>query len=861
MTETPDFDNMTPEQIMAWMETLAKRQGASEGFTTSADAEVAEIDASTVDQSVLDQEYIPYGWKKEDWYAHLEKEKAQKQVKQASAPAPVQPPAPIPVPAPIPQPVAEPAPANDTPDFDKMSPEEIMAWMEKLAERQGASEGFTTSNSQREAVKAAEIDASTVDQSVLDQEYIPYGWKKEDWYAHLEKEKAQKQSKQATPPAPQPIQEVSNDFDVLATPSLDDFFNTPSINDADLERITASLDEEETVPSVNPMDWLAGLANDADTDSLNLASLGNELASLQTASPMSSGDPLDWLAGLAAPNESPLDLAFGQDELVVEENAPVGTTGIDPMAWLETLASSEGADPAELITPANVPIERPATLATDGPGYRPYSFEEPTDIDPIPLAELFQDDAISVNDAEAWLDSLASNVSQPRDMSDSVRAQSSEAEDPLAVIQALEKGGDVSPQDVASFFEKMFDRAEQSDEDTPLIAMDSPPIVAEIPDWLQAEMGTMPVVESAPVSDEALLAQLGFTEDAVIDEGAFSAQFAIEDDATEEADFLEEDDDALPVAEMPAWLLEDLDGEEDETVADIFAHEAPVQSATATAPKPNNFQIDESDPWVMALTTEVENEAELQSWYERQLNQIEPENIPNALQSAMFPIETELMNGRAQDVPMWLVGEELATSQQVVETPQIEVSELPDWLQETPVDDVPDWLNVSDSAGAGELPDWLAGADVDISADDIPDWLRETVEEERTPETFFTEAVSKPVEPPKPQPTITAAPVVVQPAISPAPVPQRATKIDVGGMLKTAREKLSVDIGESLKAYETVVLANTALGEVVTDLTKALGDKTNKTNPAIYRVLGDALMRQGNLQEALETYRKALNLL
>ena len=33
----PNFDAMTPEEIMAWMESLAKRQGAdSSGFTTAA---------------------------------------------------------------------------------------------------------------------------------------------------------------------------------------------------------------------------------------------------------------------------------------------------------------------------------------------------------------------------------------------------------------------------------------------------------------------------------------------------------------------------------------------------------------------------------------------------------------------------------------------------------------------------------------------------------------------------------------------------------------------------------------------------------------------------------------------------------
>ena len=39
---TPDFDPMTSEEMMAWMESLAKRQGAKEGFTAEANVDIAE---------------------------------------------------------------------------------------------------------------------------------------------------------------------------------------------------------------------------------------------------------------------------------------------------------------------------------------------------------------------------------------------------------------------------------------------------------------------------------------------------------------------------------------------------------------------------------------------------------------------------------------------------------------------------------------------------------------------------------------------------------------------------------------------------------------------------------------------------
>jgi tetratricopeptide (TPR) repeat protein len=110
------------------------------------------------------------------------------------------------------------------------------------------------------------------------------------------------------------------------------------------------------------------------------------------------------------------------------------------------------------------------------------------------------------------------------------------------------------------------------------------------------------------------------------------------------------------------------------------------------------------------------------------------------------------------------------------------------------------------------------------------------------------------------------APVVVPPApapqSSPAPIIPAAASIDVGAALQEARSKVQAgDIEVSLQNYEAVVRANQQLDEVVKDLSSLLDQEVHKKNPTVYRVLGDGLMRQGNLQAALDTYRRALNLL
>src|SRR3954463_16284097 len=93
----PDFDNMSQEEIMAWMETLAKRQGASEGFTTAADMDIAEVDPSTAVINEPEGGYVPYGQERT-------------QPVKPAAPAPVTPPPAPQKPAAPPAAAAPPAP-------------------------------------------------------------------------------------------------------------------------------------------------------------------------------------------------------------------------------------------------------------------------------------------------------------------------------------------------------------------------------------------------------------------------------------------------------------------------------------------------------------------------------------------------------------------------------------------------------------------------------------------------------------------------------------------------------------------------------------------------------------------------------
>jgi hypothetical protein len=55
--EFPDFENMSPEEQMAWLESLAKRQGANQSeFTTAADLDIPIPENAVVDEPG----YVPY---------------------------------------------------------------------------------------------------------------------------------------------------------------------------------------------------------------------------------------------------------------------------------------------------------------------------------------------------------------------------------------------------------------------------------------------------------------------------------------------------------------------------------------------------------------------------------------------------------------------------------------------------------------------------------------------------------------------------------------------------------------------------------------------------------------------------------
>ncbi len=243
----------------------------------------------------------------------------------------------------------------------------------------------------------------------------------------------------------------------------------------------------------------------------------------------------------------------------------------------------------------------------------------------------------------------------------------------------------------------------------------------------------------------------------------------------------------------------------------------------------------------------------------------------------------------------------------------------PDWLSDlspkpsdrSTIEDVPDWLHASStesarpasgvpqspSTGSGsalDLPDWLAGLDNEVAAapqsettsGDVPAWLQPEAEPEpqvtepahpadwQPVETkLFVEEppvkeekvlVEAPSQPEKPAPTPEQK-VVEQPRSTPAqvvrPKPAAKTKVVINGSsFVNAKSELGRgNIAAALDIYGKLIRKGKALEDIIHELRDAL--YRYPVEVPIWQTLGDAYMRANRLQEALDAYTKAEELL
>ena len=101
------------------------------------------------------------------------------------------------------------------------------------------------------------------------------------------------------------------------------------------------------------------------------------------------------------------------------------------------------------------------------------------------------------------------------------------------------------------------------------------------------------------------------------------------------------------------------------------------------------------------------------------------------------------------------------------------------------------------------------------------------------------------------------------PADQPAPIkPGKPPPPGLKAAIFSARDKVKAEnLADALLDYETLLGTTAGLQWVVHDMRGLIAQKKYRGNPSVHRVLGDALMRQGHLDAALNVYRHALSLL
>ncbi len=884
----PDFDSMTPEELMAWMETLAERQGAVEGFTTEKRVDIAEVDPDSAADT--GPGYIPYGMSEEEWAkrsAKEDEERAQRiEERRKAREASQQPPAqqPAPAPAPEPEPAAPAASGGGEPDFDNMTPEELMAWMETLAERQGAVEGFTT----EKRVDIAEVDPDSA--ADTGPGYIPYGMSEEEWAkrsAKEDEERAQRieewrktreasqqpPAQQPAPAPPSPIEEMpelddlEDSEEIEPAASLEDFA-LPDFDDVSMDEST---DVSEAAEPAG-LDWLENLAAEqgGDFGEMDLSGLGDELANLDLSglededAVTEASDPMEWLNEMSGEDQPTFDLGeIEAEQPPFAAQQPAADEDVDPIEWLESLAARQENPPdtEEFMTSADLDIPIPDEIEeAEAPGYEDYAFEDTDAMASVPMPDFDDIDALDQvshddpDDPVAWLDSLASqqgNQAQddsapaPDDEADTDEVEETDAD----VLEKLNQGIS-DPNDMENWMSALLEKGasrtdvpdyiEEEEEDEA--------IQAQIPDWLLEQVGAPPEMEgqSPAVSEED------------------------DEDMADLPDGLDDIDAPIDETEIPDWLQEDVvDTSEMENIFEeqpqAPADETPAASVEAPAAE---LDVDTDDPWVQAFEEE-RTQSGVPDWYKERLANAETQENPTVeLAEASFDEETRLPAGQLEAVPDWLGG-----SGEAPPTPEpAEEAELvpadTSWLQgmieeddQIDDDDMPDWLRESASgeenvepavAAVTEGTSWLESADIETN-ENIPDWLLETVDDDSQQVVVTPDA--EPQAPPQPEKA-----EMVPAATSPAPpVP---VDIDVEQTLQSARQKIEANEVESgLHDYEAIVRVNAQLDVVVNDLSTLVNKPQFKQSATAHRVLGDGLMRQGKLQDALDTYRKALNLL
>ncbi len=602
-----------------------------------------------------------------------------------------------------------------------------------------------------------------------------------------------------------------------------------------LNNLSAPQDEKHVAPHVpTPADI---------PDWLSVSGLGESQPATPTAKPVA-----DWLGDLDIPKDKPPAQPqpvadWLKDLTPVSEEQPLSALVSGPgtseaeqdeaLKWLESLAAKQGAKPEELLTRPeertdNLPdwvdhvTAAPVQPAPAAPEL--YIPEKPIEVeaepfygDLSPVSKSPGTGPLEQDEAMKWLESLAEKqgakedelITAPGERSAVAPSWLGDVQNPPTELSALVSGPGTSESEQDDALKWLESLAMKQGAKPEELITKPEERHEELPDWV-AKVGEPPIESTQPMPE------MPAEEASPSEVDAWFSSLAQPDQAS-----------PTPMPwEIPA----------SETPAESVSFESPAAEASP-----------EAFPWE---SDAEETAAEPKPW-EIPASEAPAESVSFESPAAEASLEASSWKIAAKETQT----EPLPWETFVAETP---AAEIPAVVSADAVADVSDWLKNLDephpaapvTPDTEELPDWLK----DMSADDeppapapIPEW--KPVDEGAASQVVAVE---------------TAAQVTAMPEPAPqTPLRLRSTSSlrdkdvsfinDARGLL----DKGSLD--DAMSSYTKLIKKGKLLEEVLEDLNEIV--YRHPVDVIVWQTMGDAYMRSNRLQEALDAYTKAEELL
>ena len=630
--------------------------------------------------------------------------------------------------------------------------------------------------------------------------------------------------------------------------------------------------------SANEFDFLNPPAGEAEpSPTMDFDFLKDPGKQPETTSAPSSTEDFDFLNEFAAEAEQ-LAPASTSEPSTKENLGMSEKEQDDSFAWLENLAAKQGATEGLLTTPEERREEEPEWVkqAKDLSAEQP-SVAQPTgSLEDLGKSEREQDDSF------AWLESLAAKQGATEGLL--TKPEDRLEEEPEWIRQA--KSLKDQPQEVPS--------AQTTPEETQEIpASELPGSIEELGKtereqddsfaWLESLAAKQGATEGLLTTPEErreeepewvkqakdLSAEQPPTPEQVpsMEDTSMWLRSLEEKDATESEPSLAENDTEIwlrkleateetpsqpvepaPSEELPAWMQDIEEDRSSETLFNIPINELRPESAEKEA-----TELPGATEWMSSI--EQESVIESVPPAEEQMSEIPAEEIPSWL-SELDKEEEQAVTSTPldADLPAWLRDE---TGESVVEPTRIEPTHAADW-KPTQIE-----------------PEPIAEQPMTQTPEPEPEQEPITAQSQMTtPEPVMEPVMAQPEAQPPQLETADVVSIIeekiaaVQEPTPPAEPPRKVVKpkgtgklsMPMDPVLGQARSELAGSkLNSALESYNRLVKKGRFLDEVIYDLRDASYRFPVDVN--IWQSLGDAYMRANRLQDALDAYTKAEELL